>query len=676
MWFNINGSDKAIPFVLLFNDETMTIQALNNKAKELLATDDFIINVELDTSKTSPFRELFVPAEAYPSYDQDLNSQSNNNFFIYYSTMYVGPTDEPFLVSGNFQTGWLKRGFDLYQENVKSVSKTLPERFSQILPNGSTSGLKLIGDGPEDYNPITQSNISWYLGEGLLCATTLIPTGVTQVIGSVGCYAFITHLATDLIKTSITSDVLQEPFGLNGNPELDAGLELGVDLGALIYSATSFPTHVSHYQNPRNFMHGFNGRINAVTEIMHFSTELGTTTTTSWEYGQMLGSHIIDDNDYYKGSTLSNLRYNSQVPNYVNDLNISYTRGFVPSVKFTNVSFDNTINPSMLNITFTSTRPMFEVGTLNTQNPAVIIATSSFSTTDITAPNTSPFIYTTSIPVSQLPNFDPANSNSWSEIIKADVNSFEATTGRCTGGFCSDSYQKFTIINYNGNGQGFLKFGPYDTLVTLAVEPNSFLNPVFLFLNLVPSSNFNHPSQSNQITVSSTIEINTSGYSFQLPSNLELYFSEYYSSPSFGIYKFDETNNTWNILTTSLLLSENKALTSIIDGGTYAVLYDAPTNIEDQKNPNIVPNKFVLNQNYPNPFNPVTKISYGLPSSAMVDLRVYNILGELITTLVNEEKPAGVYEIDFKASNLPSGVYLYRMQADSFVETKKMILLK
>jgi hypothetical protein len=89
-----------------------------------------------------------------------------------------------------------------------------------------------------------------------------------------------------------------------------------------------------------------------------------------------------------------------------------------------------------------------------------------------------------------------------------------------------------------------------------------------------------------------------------------------------------------------------------------------------------IPLAFSLEQNYPNPFNPVTKISYALPSASMVDLKVYNVLGQLIITLVNEEKPAGFYEIDFNAADLPSGVYMYRITAGDYVQTKKMLLLK
>jgi hypothetical protein len=88
------------------------------------------------------------------------------------------------------------------------------------------------------------------------------------------------------------------------------------------------------------------------------------------------------------------------------------------------------------------------------------------------------------------------------------------------------------------------------------------------------------------------------------------------------------------------------------------------------------PTNYELIQNYPNPFNPVTKISYTLPSESMVELKVYNILGQRVTILVSEKKPAGFYEVDLNAADLPSGVYMYRIQAGNFVETKKMLLVR
>jgi hypothetical protein len=89
-----------------------------------------------------------------------------------------------------------------------------------------------------------------------------------------------------------------------------------------------------------------------------------------------------------------------------------------------------------------------------------------------------------------------------------------------------------------------------------------------------------------------------------------------------------------------------------------------------------VPDNFYLSQNYPNPFNPETSIEFTLPGKQFVSLRVYNTLGELVGELVNEERQAGSYSVIFNASNLPSGVYIYRLQTSDFAENKKMTLLK
>ncbi|MDP3683984.1 MAG: T9SS type A sorting domain-containing protein, partial [Ignavibacteria bacterium] len=89
------------------------------------------------------------------------------------------------------------------------------------------------------------------------------------------------------------------------------------------------------------------------------------------------------------------------------------------------------------------------------------------------------------------------------------------------------------------------------------------------------------------------------------------------------------------------------------------------------------PVEFALNQNYPNPFNPVTKIKYQIPDrGSFVTLKVYDILGNEVATLVNEEKEPGYYEVEFNSKNLSSGTYFYRLSAGKFVQMKKMLLLK
>jgi hypothetical protein len=89
-----------------------------------------------------------------------------------------------------------------------------------------------------------------------------------------------------------------------------------------------------------------------------------------------------------------------------------------------------------------------------------------------------------------------------------------------------------------------------------------------------------------------------------------------------------------------------------------------------------IPKEFALHQNYPNPFNPATIISYQIPVHSHVELKVYNMLGREIETLVNREQNAGSYDIKFGRDNLSSGVYLYRIKAGSFIKTNKMIFLK
>jgi hypothetical protein len=89
-----------------------------------------------------------------------------------------------------------------------------------------------------------------------------------------------------------------------------------------------------------------------------------------------------------------------------------------------------------------------------------------------------------------------------------------------------------------------------------------------------------------------------------------------------------------------------------------------------------MPEKFYLGQNYPNPFNPVTTITYDLPISTYVDIRLYDITGKEIQRLVNERQTAGTYKITFDASELPSGIYFYRMTTPTFTESKKMVLIK
>ena len=110
-----------------------------------------------------------------------------------------------------------------------------------------------------------------------------------------------------------------------------------------------------------------------------------------------------------------------------------------------------------------------------------------------------------------------------------------------------------------------------------------------------------------------------------------------------------------------------------------SITITSPLGVEDEIE-DLIPTDYVLYQNYPNPFNPTTKIKYGIPNSGLITLQVYNLLGEVVTTLVNKQQSAGNYEVSFDAASaaggLSSGIYLYKIQAGDYSDLKKMILLR
>ena len=108
--------------------------------------------------------------------------------------------------------------------------------------------------------------------------------------------------------------------------------------------------------------------------------------------------------------------------------------------------------------------------------------------------------------------------------------------------------------------------------------------------------------------------------------------------------------------------------------GGFALFTGRVLPVSETKKPS--PEKFVLQQNYPNPFNPATVISYALPTSGRVTLRIYDLLGKEVAQLVDEDKPAGNYKASFNASHLASGVYFYKLECGALRAVRKMLLIK
>jgi hypothetical protein len=129
-----------------------------------------------------------------------------------------------------------------------------------------------------------------------------------------------------------------------------------------------------------------------------------------------------------------------------------------------------------------------------------------------------------------------------------------------------------------------------------------------------------------------------------------------------------------NLNVHALTLDNNGYIYAGTDNGVWRRPLSEVTSVED----NLIeaPSSYILSQNYPNPFNPNTKIKYSVPELSQVQIKVFDVLGNEIETFVNEEKPAGTYELTWYAESLPSGVYFYRIQAGDFIKTKKMLLLK
>ncbi len=143
---------------------------------------------------------------------------------------------------------------------------------------------------------------------------------------------------------------------------------------------------------------------------------------------------------------------------------------------------------------------------------------------------------------------------------------------------------------------------------------------------------------------------------------------------------------TWTIITTTFpqgftgsglnagyFVDKNTGWT--VGNGGIILKYNSTTEISE-KGINKIPDNFILEQNYPNPFNPSTTINYSISQTSSVTLKIFDLLGNEVATLVNEEKPAGNYTAHFNAAKMASGTYFYRMTAGNLMQTKKLIILK
>lgn len=157
----------------------------------------------------------------------------------------------------------------------------------------------------------------------------------------------------------------------------------------------------------------------------------------------------------------------------------------------------------------------------------------------------------------------------------------------------------------------------------------------------------------------------------------------YAGTQGYWVYKSVD-GETWDLVKTGM--GDDKYVLSLMvsDAGYlfaghdyYGIYRSAEKVITDVKEEtNIILSDFALEQNYPNPFNPTTTIKYSVPFASHIKLNVFNLLGQEVSVLVNEQKSAGNHEVKFNAENLASGIYLYKLQAGDFISVKKLTLLK
>ena len=304
------------------------------------------------------------------------------------------------------------------------------------------------------------------------------------------------------------------------------------------------------------------------------------------------------------------------------------------------------------------------------------------------------------------------NGENWAPVLSFPLNSLVAVTGLASGpngeivavgsgmgSIChisTDIGLTWTDVRHN------LTFGPGEVAInslgdifvsggnqglwhlpatdTIWIQAATF--PVYEFF--IASNDYIYTKEAKSIDNGQTWTTIGNGsyiYSFAENSIGHLFFgtNEYGQ----GVYRSVDFGETWELISDGLPTSINiNALTVDSEDYVYAgtggksIFKTTTSTVTDVDNINFVPTGFSLEQNYPNPFNPSTKINWQSPVGSWQTLKIYDILGNEVATLVNEYKTAGSYEVEFSADELTSGIYFYKLKAGYFVETKKMILLK
>lgn len=243
-----------------------------------------------------------------------------------------------------------------------------------------------------------------------------------------------------------------------------------------------------------------------------------------------------------------------------------------------------------------------------------------------------------------------------------NISTLENFSGIFLNGTTSD-----TTITLNGTSEG-IKY--YWRVQTKNISGNGPWSEISTYTAILPPTNLTLKNNgANEITLSWLDNSNVEdGYIIERRRETDTVFSD------IDTLIADQNSYTdKNIIQSEIFYYRVKAFK---DSAVSEYSNEASYNITDIKKLNGLPTEYSLGQNYPNPFNPSTKIRFGLPQTVFTKLTVFDILGKEVKILINKELSAGFHEIRFDAGSLSNGVYLYKIQAGNFIDTKKLVLLK
>ena len=257
-------------------------------------------------------------------------------------------------------------------------------------------------------------------------------------------------------------------------------------------------------------------------------------------------------------------------------------------------------------------------------------------------------------------DFNLGRNNGWIEYSKGSF------TLIGTGALFASADITPTVTPHSGQYMG--RIGGFSYEINSLSQTVTLPNTTPLYLKLYVQDRNATTSECGGLWVGAQIRVFVAGQKIYdtylcLYNQLETWTPIYFNLTAVAgqtvqiIFQADAANSVW-----SFLYIDDVSLTNQITG------------VEKEKG--FLPIKFELKQNYPNPFNPVTVISYQLAVNSIVTVRVFDLLGREIATLVNEQKPAGSYTVQWDATHFGSGVYFYKLQAGKYSDTKKLVLTK